>query len=41
MQKALSAAGLAVKKRFVIDYGSGRIRRGSFSGNLLYVLAKA
>jgi ubiquinone/menaquinone biosynthesis C-methylase UbiE len=34
-------AGLAVKKRFVIDYATGKIRKRSFCGNLLYVLARA
>ncbi len=32
------AAGLAIERRFVIDYATGEIRRFSFHGNLLYLL---
>ncbi len=32
------AAGLAVEKRYVLDYGSGKLRQMSLMGNLLYVL---
>jgi 2-polyprenyl-3-methyl-5-hydroxy-6-metoxy-1,4-benzoquinol methylase len=32
------AAGLDIEKRFAIDYASGRLRRRSCEGNLLYVL---
>jgi len=35
------AAGLRIDRRFVIDYASGRLRRWSFEGNLLYVLRRA
>jgi len=34
-------AGLKVKKRFVIDYATGNLRRWSWQGNLLYVLTSA
>jgi 2-polyprenyl-3-methyl-5-hydroxy-6-metoxy-1,4-benzoquinol methylase len=32
------AAGVAIERRFVVDYASGAERRWSFQGNLLYVL---
>ena len=32
------AAGLSIEKRYVVDYGTGQLRRLSFMGNLLYVL---
>ncbi len=32
------AAGLSVEKAFVVDYGTGELRRWSWGGNLLYVL---
>lgn len=35
-----AAAGLTIEKRYVIDYGSGELRRRSFQGNLLYVLRR-
>lgn len=35
------AAGLTIEKRYVIDYASGRQRRWSFQGCLLYVLRRA
>lgn len=34
-------AGLTIEKRFVVDYGTGQLRRWSFEGNLLYVLRQA
>jgi 2-polyprenyl-3-methyl-5-hydroxy-6-metoxy-1,4-benzoquinol methylase len=34
-------AGLIIEKRFVVDYGTGELRRRSFEGNLLYVLRRA
>jgi 2-polyprenyl-3-methyl-5-hydroxy-6-metoxy-1,4-benzoquinol methylase len=34
------AAGLEIEERIVVDYESGKIRRFSFSGNLLYVLRR-
>jgi len=33
-------AGLALQKKFVVDYASGEIRRSKFSGHLLYVLSR-
>jgi 2-polyprenyl-3-methyl-5-hydroxy-6-metoxy-1,4-benzoquinol methylase len=33
------AAGLSIEKRFVLDYTTGKQRRWSFEGNLLYILA--
>jgi 2-polyprenyl-3-methyl-5-hydroxy-6-metoxy-1,4-benzoquinol methylase len=35
------AAGLSIERRYVVDYGSGELRRMSFMGNLLYVLRSA
>jgi hypothetical protein len=35
------AAGLAIEKRYVVDYGTGELRKASFMGNLLYVLRPA
>lgn len=32
------AAGVAIERRFVVDYATGAVRRWSFQGNLLYVL---
>jgi len=36
-----SASGLTIEERFVVDYATGRIRRSSLQGNLLYVLSPA
>jgi SAM-dependent methyltransferase len=33
------AAGLVIEKRFVVDYATGQLRRFSWRGNLLYVIA--
>jgi SAM-dependent methyltransferase len=35
------AAGLGIKKRFVVDYATGELRRWVWQGNLLYVLRPA
>jgi len=32
------AAGVAIERRFVVDYATGAVRRWPFQGNLLYVL---
>lgn len=40
-RKAFRSAGLRVEDRMVVDYESGQLRRSSWRGNLLYVLAKA
>jgi len=37
-RRMAEAAGLAIEKRYLIDYASGEQRRWSFQGNLLYVL---
>jgi SAM-dependent methyltransferase len=34
------AGGLRIERRFVVDYASGRLRRRSHQGNLLYVLRR-
>ena len=31
-------AGVAIERRFIVDYATGALRRWSFQGNLLYVL---
>ena len=34
------AAGLAIERRYVIDYATGQQRRSSFQGHLLYILRR-
>jgi len=41
MRRLAGAAGLECAERIVIDYGTGEVRRASWTGNLLYVLQRA
>ena len=41
MRAMVRAAGLAVEKRFVVDYATGKVQRSPFRGHLLYVLKRA
>ncbi len=40
-RRMAQTAGLAIEKRYVVDYSSGERRRRSFQGHLLYVLRRA
>lgn len=40
LRTLLSSSGLRIVKMFVVDYETGQVRKSSFSGNLLYCLAK-
>lgn len=40
-RKVFCSAGLQVEDRMVVDYESGELRRSSWQGNLLYIVAKA
>lgn len=40
VRKLVSAAELHIRKRFVIDYSTGEVKKWGHQGNLLYVLGK-
>lgn len=40
-RRIASAAGLAIRKVFAVDYATGEIRRSRFSGHLLYIAARS
>jgi 2-polyprenyl-3-methyl-5-hydroxy-6-metoxy-1,4-benzoquinol methylase len=38
MKRLFQAANLTIEKRVIVDYATGQLRRGSWQGNLFYVL---
>jgi 2-polyprenyl-3-methyl-5-hydroxy-6-metoxy-1,4-benzoquinol methylase len=41
VRQLAAAAGLSIEDRIVVDYGTGKIRRFAFEGNLLYVFRRS
>jgi len=41
VRQLAAAAGLSIEDRIVVDYGSGKVRRFAFEGNLLYVFRRS
>lgn len=40
-RRLLQQAGFTIKKRLIVDYGTGEVHRWAFAGNLFYVLQRA